>query len=319
MTTAEKQAFEQLRQQTRDYYERILQARDWVKTARTRTDAFGPLKSVADQTVQPILNALDELVKVGTDQYEKFAPVEWDYVEIADHDADIWKQIKAATNVVKQGVADINDDRARVTSEAEARANAMDRARAVGPVDPTQPAPWGGSAGRAYTTQIPAQATAAQFIGELADIAGELMRQTSENFHSLISALKNLMEQILMFWILLVASLIDLGYIVIDAIFFPPVQLALAVSALVAFGATFTQRLTQVAPAITNYQTAMDNFHNNTNRRIQDLRNKLADAPDVFRYSGASSPQWPDPTHHGAFPGVTQSRGGNYELHVEHH
>ena len=66
---SDAQAFTQLRQQIRTQDERILQARDWERTTVPQMmDAFGPAKPVAGRVIQPILNALDELVKMATDE-----------------------------------------------------------------------------------------------------------------------------------------------------------------------------------------------------------------------------------------------------------
>jgi hypothetical protein len=313
-------SFTQLRQQIRTQYERILQARDWErKTAPSMTAAFGPLKPVADSVVQPILNALDELVQMATDEYEKFAPIEWDFVRIANHDSDIWKQVKQIALGVVRDVNELGADKARVTSAAEAQANAMDRDHPVIPADPNAHSPWTGRAGNAYSAQVPPQATAAQFMADLAQDASELLRQSGENFGSVVAALTILMQQIVMFWILLAAAFVVLVYEIRAAILAPEATLPAALIALGAFAAAGAQRLMMVTPAIVSYQNAQNIFRNNTNRRIQDVDTRRNTAPDVFHYRGKGAAQWPDPTRAATFPQVTQGAGGGYQVTTPSH
>jgi O6-methylguanine-DNA--protein-cysteine methyltransferase len=314
-TDAATQAFTQLRQQIRTQYERILQARDWErKTVPSMLDVFGPLRPVADSVVQPILNALDELVQMATDEYEKLAPIEWDFVQIANHDSDVWKQVKQIALGAVRDVNELGDDKNRVTSAAEAQANAMDRDHPVVPADPNAHSPWSGRTGNAYGAQISPQAIAAQFMADLAQDASEFLRQSGENFGSVVAALTILMQQIVMFWILLAAAFFVLCVEIRAAIAAPQATLPAALVALGAFAAAGAQRLMMVTPAIVTYQNAQNIFRNNTSRRIQDLDTRLNSAPDVFHYRGRGASQWPDPTQVATFPHVTQDRGGSYRV-----
>lgn len=317
-------SFTALREQIRTQYERIQQARDWErKTVPSQLSVFGPLKPVADSVVQPILNALDELVQMATDEYEKLAPIEWDFVQIANHDSDIWKQVKQIALGSVQDVNELNADKSRVTSQAESQANAMDRDHPVVPADPNAHSPWSGRAGNAYGAQITPQASAAQFMADLAQDVSEFLRQSGENFGSVVAALTILMQQIVMFWILLAAAFVVLCYEIRAAVVAAAAggiaaALPAVLVALGAFAVAGAQRLMMVTPAMVTYQNAQNIFRNNTSRRIQDVDTRMSTAPDVFHYRGKGAAAWPDPTQAATFPHMTQDPAG-YRVTTEPH
>jgi hypothetical protein len=223
-------------------------------------------------------------------------------------------------------VNELRDDKSRVTSGAQAQANAMDRDRPVTPGDPNANSPWTGRTGKAYGDQLSPQATAAQFMADLAQDASEFLRQSGENFGSVVAALTILMQQIVMFWILLVSAFIVAANAIRAAIVAAVATggagigaaMPAILAALLAFAGAAAQRMMLVTPAMVTYQNAQNIFRNNTNRRIQDLDIRLRNAPDVFHYRGKGAAQWPDPTQAATFPHVTQDRGG-YRVTTEPH
>jgi hypothetical protein len=303
------QTYDQLRAQIRAEYDRLLQAKRWLETtAPQMMDHFGPVKPYAQCLIQPILDALNRYVRLTADWYETFSEIEWDFVDIANHDSDIWKQVRQAALGVVQRVTRFSEDKERVTSQAQADAKAQAPHGPVTPSDPNAHSPWSGLAGTAYSAQIMPQATAAQFVADLAQDTSEFLRQSGENFGTLIAILTGLMQQVVLFWIMVAAALIEL-VVGIRGKSWPAVTWAIYTFAL-----AMVQRLMLINPSIIAYQNAQQIFQNNTNRRMQDIDVRLSAVPDVFHYLAANSAHWPDPTLLAWYPHVVGDSSSGYRV-----
>jgi hypothetical protein len=300
--------YEQVRAQIRAEYDRLLQAKDWLNTTAPQLmNRFGPVKPFAQPLIQPILDGLNRYVRYASDEYEILAQIEWDFTTIANHDSEIWKQVRQAALNVAQRVTRFNDDKEWVTSQAQADANAQNPNRPLVPGTPDTRAPWAGRAGSAYAAQIMPQATAAQFVADLAQDTSEFLRQTGENFGSLIAIMTTLMQQIILFWILIATALAELVYGIVTG--------GTTISfAIYTFALAFVQRLMLINPSIIAYQNAQTVFRNNSNRRMQDIDVRLSAVPDVFHYLGANSAHWPDPTQLASYPNVVGDARSGYRV-----
>jgi hypothetical protein len=307
------QTYDQLREQIRAEYARLQRAKRWLDTTAPKMmDDFGPVKPYVQLLIQPILDALNRYVRYTADLYETFSQIEWDFVDIANHDSDIWKQVRQAALGVVHRVTRFSEDKERVTSQAQADAKAHNPGWPVPPSDPNAHSPWSGLAGTAYSAQIMPQATAAQFVADLAQDTSEFLRQTGENFGSVIALLTTLMQQVVLFWIMFAAGIIEL-VVGLRAAMTPAGQATIA-WALWTFAVAMVQRLMLVNPAVIAYQNAQQIFRNNANRRMQDINVRLSAAPDVFHYRAANSEHWPDPTLLAWYPHVVGDSSSGYRV-----
>ena len=289
---ARRLEFERLRQELRAEYDALVRARAWMNTQAPRImDSLGPMRPMAFPVVQPILDAIDEAAKLVADEYVKLAPIEWDFAAIAARDANIWQHVARAARESRATVEWIDGD--RDLDDGPAPGN-HDGARP--PVDVNRAHPWRGEAGRAYSSQIVHQATAAEYIASVADDTARFLTATGTAFAAMLAELIGLMVQARVQLILIIIGFSSVAFAILSGgVGF--------VWPLVTFIGAAAQRLTMLEPQVLKYKAAYERLNREIALGVEGLRTKLgAGVPAVFRHEASHS--WPDPTRYRSYPHV---------------